>query len=172
MPSSSLCCILPTVHFPTPYSAAYFYEEDKRAQPRKFHRSKVLDCPPLPGFFLSLSRSSKRPALHQRTVTAQRAARRHLMLLIVTPSTITHTARAVFIQLKPRPCATITPATQQKNAGRLQTAVSVSVRIPTIHTPADAAQLTAPLLAVTSCLRTIPMLRHQIKRLEIINDSI
>lgn len=63
---------------------------------------------------LSLSRSSKRPALHQRTVTAQRAARRHLMLLIVTPSAITHTARAVFIQLKPRPCATITPATQQK----------------------------------------------------------
>jgi len=50
---------------------------------------------------LSLSRSSKRPALHQRTVTAQRAARRHLMLLIVTPSAITHTARAVFIQLKP-----------------------------------------------------------------------
>jgi len=62
---------------------------------------------------LSLSRSSKRPALPQRTVTAQRAAR-HLMLLIVTPSAITHTARAVFIQLKPRPCTTITPATQQK----------------------------------------------------------
>jgi hypothetical protein len=36
------------------------------------------------------------------------------MLLIVTPSAITHAARAVFIQLKPRPCATITPATQQK----------------------------------------------------------
>jgi hypothetical protein len=59
-----------------------------------------------------------------------------------------------------------------KNASRLQTAVSVSVRIPTIHTPADAAQLTAPLMAVTSCLRTILMLRHQIKRLEIIYDSI
>jgi hypothetical protein len=47
-----------------------------------------------------------------------------------------------------------------KNASRLQTAVSVSIRIPTIHTPADAAQLTVTLIAVTSCLRTILMLRH------------
>jgi len=50
-----------------------------------------------------------------------------------------------------------------KNASRLQTAVSVAVRIPTTHTPTVAAQLTATLVAVTSCLRTILMLRNQNK---------
>jgi len=50
-----------------------------------------------------------------------------------------------------------------KNASRLQTAVSVSIRIPTIRTSADAAQLAAKLMAVTSCLRTILMLRQQNK---------
>jgi hypothetical protein len=55
MLQSALCFILPTVHFPTPYSAAYLHEKDERAQPRKFQSSKFLVCPPLPAFSISVA---------------------------------------------------------------------------------------------------------------------